>query len=154
MKKFRIPRKKKKQLRGLWLYPQDEKGNSLMAHPKKDQKDYSAVKNKEVRNLHDGIKKRAKEQFAELSTPVHISDEELKKYVADIFREDLQASAYDTFLKAKTHPNTIRGYYYFVNAYHRHIEDESWSNTCCFALDTALALVKEEKIRKKQKGRK
>ena len=37
MKKFRLPRKIKKKLYGLWLYPKDEKGNSLMAHPKTSQ---------------------------------------------------------------------------------------------------------------------
>lgn len=52
MKKFRLPRKTKKRLRkGLWLYPPDEKGCSLMASPYSSQKDYDAYKRGELRNI-------------------------------------------------------------------------------------------------------
>ncbi len=51
MQKFRLPRKIKKKLkRQLWLYPADEKGNSLMAWPQKSQIDYTAIKEGTVRN--------------------------------------------------------------------------------------------------------
>jgi hypothetical protein len=40
MNKFRLPRKTKKSLKKtMWLYPPDEKGNSLMAWPAKSQED-------------------------------------------------------------------------------------------------------------------
>jgi hypothetical protein len=45
MKNFRLPRKEKKSLkREFWLYPADEKGNSLMALPNRIQEDYEAMK--------------------------------------------------------------------------------------------------------------
>jgi len=45
MKQFRLPRKIKKSLKkGLWLYPPDEEGNSLMASPARYQEDFMAVK--------------------------------------------------------------------------------------------------------------
>jgi len=155
MKAFRLPRKEKKRLRGLWLYPADEKGNSLMASPKRSQKDYTAVKNGEVRNLLYGSRKRSKERYTELSVETTVTDEKLKEYVDDIFREDLRASVYRTFLEAKNHPKAVRGYYHFVNAYHKHQEDDrSWGNTCCLALDTARDLLKVKRTRNNRSKRK
>jgi hypothetical protein len=157
MKTFRLPRKTKKRLRGLWLYPADEKGNSLMASPKRNQEDYTAVKEGKLRDISAGSRKRSKQLYAELSVEVDVSNEKLKEYVDDIFRKDLRISAYSTFLKAKTHPKAVRGYYHFVNAYHKHLVDErSWGNTCCFALDTAHELLKVKRVRNnrsKQKRR-
>lgn len=60
MKKFRLPRKTKKKLKGIWLYPKDEKGNSLMAFPKRNQKDYTALKKGIVRNILDKKKLKKK----------------------------------------------------------------------------------------------
>lgn len=159
MKEFRLPRKEKKRLRGLWLYPADEKGNSLMASPRKRQKDYTALKTGELRNLGAGARKNSKAMYAELSVEVKIPDEKLKEYVDNIFREDLRVSAYRTFLEAKNHPKASRGYYHFVNAYHKDLEDEdrSWGTTCCFALDTAHKLLKVKRVinnRSKRKRRK
>lgn len=54
MKRFRLPRKIKKSLKGnLWLYPADEKGNSLMSFPTRSQEDYTALMQGTVRNLID-----------------------------------------------------------------------------------------------------
>ena len=157
MIKFRLPRLEKKRLRGLWLYPEDEKGNSLMAHPRKSQKDYTAIKEGVVRNILDGSRKRAKERYAQLSKEVIVSDEKLKEYVNDIFREDLRMSTYRTFIEAKNHPKAIRAYYQFVNAYHMYQEDEhSSGNTCCLVLDTARDLLKRKRVvnnRSKKKRR-
>ncbi len=45
MKQFRLPRKTKKRLKKtFWLFPPDEKGNSLMASPAESFEDYSALK--------------------------------------------------------------------------------------------------------------
>lgn len=69
MKKFRLPRKEKKSLkRGLWLYPADKKGNSIMAHPKRTQEDYDAMKKGVLRNLSDTkkLKEGAKKQAAKI----------------------------------------------------------------------------------------
>jgi len=156
MKEFRLPRKVKKKLRGLWLYPADEKGNSLMASPKRSQEDYTAVKNGEVREITHGSKKRSKARYAELSIEVTVPDLKLKEYVDDIFREDLRSSAYRIFLEAKSHPKAVRGYYHFVNAYHKYLEadDGSWGNTCCFALDAARDLLKEKRVRNNKSKKK
>ena len=52
--KFRLPRKIKRELKkGLWLYPADEKGNSLMAWPTRYEKDYLAYKEGIVRDICD-----------------------------------------------------------------------------------------------------
>ncbi len=55
MKAFRLPRKTKKKLKGtIWLYPADERGNSLMAWPTRLQKEYDAVKKGIVRDIMEG----------------------------------------------------------------------------------------------------
>ena len=51
MKKIRLPRKTKKKLKGIWLYQKNERGDSLMAFPKRNQKDYTALKKGIVRNI-------------------------------------------------------------------------------------------------------
>ena len=57
MKQFRLPRKIKKSLKGnLWLYPADEKGNSLIAHPTNSQEDYLAIKQGIVKNLLEPVR--------------------------------------------------------------------------------------------------
>ena len=62
MKKFRLPRKIKKQIRKtLWLYPPDEKGNSLVAWPEKTQEDFDAMK----KGIVQDIQSRAYERLEE-----------------------------------------------------------------------------------------
>ncbi|MEX2565838.1 MAG: hypothetical protein WD431_07850, partial [Cyclobacteriaceae bacterium] len=119
-KQFRLPRKIKKSLKGnLWLYPADEKGNSLMARPTRSQEDYSALKNGIVRNLIDpkGAKARKKAFREKMDKETLVSDEELKRYVDEIIRKDLRASSYRILVAAKNHPKAITAYYNFVNAY-------------------------------------
>ena len=54
-KKFRLPRKIKKQLsHEIWLYPMDEKSKTaLMAWPSLSQEDYNAYKLGILRNIMD-----------------------------------------------------------------------------------------------------
>ena len=53
-KKFRLPRKEKKRLKGhIWLYPPYKDGSRLMAWPTKSQEDYDAMKTGEVRDIMD-----------------------------------------------------------------------------------------------------
>ncbi len=153
MEKFRLPRKTKKSLKGnLWLYPADEKGNSLMAHPTIYQKDYSALKKGIVRNIIDPKNSRARRKaFSEkLNEENYITDEELKNYVDDIIREDLRNSSYNTLIKAKGHPKAVKACFNFVNAYQIFNDGNgSYGNICCLAIDSAKELLKERKKKKK-----
>lgn len=149
MQKFRLPRKIKKQLKGqLWLYPADDKGNSLMAWPHKDQKDYAAIKQGIVRNLFDpkNTKSKRKKEREKLDKEIMVTDEELKIFVDEIFAEKYRNPSYDTLIKAKTNPKAIIAYYNFINAYNLNKKgEESYSNTCCMAVDLAKELLKRKK---------
>jgi hypothetical protein len=156
MKKFRLPRKEKKSLkRGFWLYPADEKGNSLMAHPKRTQKDYDAMKKGVLRNLSDPkrLKEGAKKLAAKIDPEIFIPDDQLKEYVDDIFRKDLRSGALRTFISAKNSETAVKAYFNFVNAYNLYKEgDDSYSNICCLTLDSAESLLrKENSTRRKRK---
>lgn len=93
MKKFRLPRKTKKQLRkGLWFYPMDEKKCSLMASPFRSQKDYDAYKRGELRNLGGNYKSRQRQlEFrSKIDGKITVSDKDLKDYVNDIMAEEFR----------------------------------------------------------------
>lgn len=149
MKQFRLPRKIKKSLKkGLWLYPPDEKGNSLMAHPAESREDYMAVKEGILRNLFDlkESKSRRKELLDRLDKEIIVPDEELRNYVNEIIREDLRNSSYQTLTEAKNNPKAIVAYYNFVNAYYLYEQgDDSFGNICCLAIDRAKELLKGKK---------
>lgn len=145
MNQFRLPRKVKKTLKGkLWLYPADEKGNSLMAFPRRSQEDYTALKKGVVRNLIDpkNAKARRKAYWEKLDKAVIVSDEELRRYVDDIFRDEFRNRSFNVLINAKKHPKAIKAYYNFVNAYHFYQIDGSHGNTCCMAVDWAEDLLK------------
>lgn len=146
---FRLPRKIKKALKkDIWLYPADDKGNSLVAFPAKSQEDYTAFKKGVVRNLIDpkNAKARRKALREKLDKEIIVSDEELKRYVDDIIREDLRTSSYNTLIAAKNNPKAITAYYNFVNAYQLYERgDDSYGNICCSALDKAKDLLKRKK---------
>jgi len=126
-----------------------------MAHPTRTQEDYSAVKNGIVRDLfsRDNSRKERKEYSAKINREVIIPDDQLRKYVDGIIREDLRFSSYNTLIKAKNSPTAIRAYYNFVNAYQMFEKDDSYGNTCCMAIDRAEELLKQARAKKK-KGRK
>lgn len=146
MKIYRLPRKTKKKLRrGLWLYPPDEKGNSLMASPRRSQEDYDAMKNGVVTNI---LTRRSKaERKAEkerLDKPVEVSNEQLRAFIKGIFAEEFRSSSYQTLIKAKNHSTAVVAYYNFINAYHLAEKgDDSYSNVCCMAVDWARKLMKQ-----------
>lgn len=120
MDKYRLPRKTKKKVRrGLWLYPPDEKGNSLMASPRHSQEDYDAMKCGVVTNiLTRRSKAERKAEKEKLDKPVEVSNEQLRAFINEIFAEAYRSSSYQTLVKAKKHPNTIVAYYNFINAYY------------------------------------
>jgi hypothetical protein len=153
MKKFRLPRKEKKSLKGgFWLYPADEDGNSLLAHPKRTQRDYDAMKNGDLRNLSDPkrLKEGAKKLAAKIDPEIFIPDDQLKDYVDDIFREDLRSSALRTFIRAKNSPKAVEAYYNFVNAYKLSQKGEDdYGNICCLALERAESLLRKENSTKR-----
>ncbi|SDR74489.1 hypothetical protein SAMN05216503_0712 [Polaribacter sp. KT25b] len=153
MKKFRLPRKIKKKLSGLWLYPKDEKGNSLMAHPKTSQEDYTAVKQGLVHNILDrkNSRKRSIEFHQKIDVEISISDELLKKYVDDYFREDVRIASYQTLINAKNNLHTIKYYFNFINAYQLNKKDGSYSNIPALAVEQAQKLLKKKYIRKNNK---
>lgn len=148
MKKFRLPRKVKKSFKGkLLLYPADEKGNSLMAQPRRLQKDYDAWKQGILCDLFESkrVKEGGKKMSEKLDPEISIPDEQLKEYVHDIFREDVRSSAYRTFIRAKNSKTATKAYYNFVNAYHIYKKGkDSYGNICCLALDSAEELLRKE----------
>lgn len=146
MKNFRLPRKTKKRLRkGIWLYPADEKGNSLMAWPAKYQKDYVAFKNRILRDLTDSSKESRRAFREKLDAEIFVTDEELKSYVDDLLREDLRTSSYNVLIKAKNHKTAIKAYYNFVNACQLTEKGErSYGNIACMSIDLAKRLLKNK----------
>lgn len=131
----------------LWLYPADENGNSIMAFPSKSQEDFTAFKKGIVRNLIDprNAKARRKAFREKLDKETIVSDEELKRYVDDIIREDLRTSSYRTLVNAKKNPKAVLAYYNFVNAYQLYEQgNESYGNICCLSLDRAKELLNKK----------
>ncbi|GAA4273733.1 hypothetical protein U6A24_02650 [Aquimarina gracilis] len=155
IKKFRLSRKTKKKLKkGLWLYPSDQKGNSLNARPATNQQDHNAYKRGELRNLFDkrNSRKKSKEFWSKLNKEILISDQVLKEYVNDIFAEEYRVSSYRILLEAKNSRKAIIAYHNFINAYELQANGESsFSNICCMSVDYAKDLLKEEKLLKKRK---
>lgn len=148
MDKFRLPRKTKKALKKtMWLYPPDEKGNSLMATPAKSQKDYTAVKKGIVRKFPDSTKAKRKQFIDELDNEIFVDDQVLKAYVNDIIREDLRNSSYNTLIEARNNPKAIKAYFNFINAYQLFEKGkDSYGNICCLAIDSAKQFLKPKKI--------
>lgn len=153
MKRFRLPRKIKKSLKeNLWLYPADEKGNSLMAHPTSSQEDYTAIKQGIVRNIFNpkNAKVRRKELRDKIDAEIMVSDEKLRTYVDNIIRKDLRKSSYNILIQAKNNPKAIIAYYNFINAYHLFEKgDDSFGNICCLSIDRAEKLLRTKKTKKK-----
>jgi hypothetical protein len=153
MKAFHLPRKTKKKLsKGMWLYPSDEKGNSILARPAKQEDDYVAFRNGLLRKL--GYSKNNKEERLEekekLDVKVAVSDVVLKTYIDDIFAEEYRYGAYVTLLDAKKHPKAIICYYNFINAYKLNDEDDSYGNTCCMIVDHANWLMRRRSGKRKK----
>ena len=146
-RKFRLPRKLKKQLqKGFWLYKPDADGYSLQAHPATSQEDYAAYKQGRLRNIFDPreIKMRRIELKRNLEPEIYVSDEVLKNYIQDIFREDLRAYAYDIFIKAKSNPTAVKAYFHFINAYQLEVSgNSSYGNICAMALELAEKLLRD-----------
>ena len=152
MKKFRLPRKVKTKLKGeIWLYPSDEKGNSMMASPDKLQEDYTAIKQGIVTGISDEKNSRAKrkEEQKKLDREIFVSDEELRVYVDEIFAKEYRNSSYNTLLQAKVNPKAIVAYFNFVNAYNLYkAGEESKGTICCLAVDWAHDVLKNRKRKK------
>ncbi|RYM33330.1 hypothetical protein ERX46_10320 [Brumimicrobium glaciale] len=144
MKKFRLPRKTKKRLRnGIWLYPSDEKGSSLMAWPTRIEKDYVAFKNGILRNLTDRTKENRRVFREKLDAEIVVTDEELKSYVDDLLRKELRTSSYNLLIKAKNDKNAIKAYYNLVNACQLTASGErSYGNIACMSIDLAKSLLR------------
>jgi hypothetical protein len=141
MKKFRLPRKIKKKLRsGFFLYPEVD-GGSLMASPKKNQKDYTAYKQGIVRSFFDETKAERKKSSEELdlkfNAPIEITDKELLEAVNDIFAEQYRKESYNILLRAKKHPIAIKDYHNFVNAWNLIKGGENYGNIACLCIDGA-----------------
>ena len=146
MKTFRLPRKTKKKLKKtIWLYPADQKGNSLMASPRRSQKDYDAVKQVIAKDIiADSTKATRKKEKEMLARPIEVSDEELRIFVDDIFAKEYRNSSYNALIDAKKTPKAIAAYYNFINAYHLLKQGEdSYSNICCMSVDRAKELLKK-----------
>lgn len=154
MNTFKLPRKLKKKLKkGLWLYPADEKGNSLMANPSRDEKDFLAYQNGELSNLFDEISREERmKSRLDLDAPIEVSDEVLKGYVNKIFAKEYRNSSYQFLLDAKKFRDTRIAYFQFINAYNQ-VEngEDSMGNVCCLTVDYARDLLKIRKKRRKNR---
>ena len=107
MDKFKLPRLEKKKLRKqMWFYPADEKGNSLVAFPHKYKADYDAMNQGIVQDLFGREtpeeKENRKKEHEELDNEIYVSDDELRKYVNDIFAKEYRNSSYNILLEAKS----------------------------------------------------
>lgn len=151
MKKFRLPRKTKKKLKGIWLYPKDEIGNSLMAFPKRNQKDYTALKKAIVRNIIDkkNSRKKSKEFHKKINSEIYITNSLLKIYIEECFRKDVRAKAYQLFIRAKNNKKAVLSYFNFINAHKLSKEDVSYGNIAAMSFDLAEKLLKK-KYKKKR----
>lgn len=155
---FKLPRLEKKKLRKeIWLYPADEKGNSLVAFPHKYQKDYDAMKKGIVQSIFESRtleeKVKSKKKFENLDLEKYISDEELKKYVDEIFAKEYRESSYKILLDAKNHQKANRGYFNFVNACEINKETGRFGNVCCMSVDLAKELLKSPRSHNKKRKR-
>ncbi|MFV0565724.1 MAG: hypothetical protein ACK5NB_07820 [Flavobacteriaceae bacterium] len=155
--KFRLPRKVKKRLKGgLWLYPQDEKGNSIAAFPYKYKEDYNAYKQGVIKRFldrHKETNEERQEKYKTLDNEIYVSDDKLKIYVNTFFAKPYRLPFYSILLQAKNHPKAQKGYFNFINAYHENEKDDSYGNICCLAIDYAKEMLgpKGRKPQKKTK---
>ncbi len=141
MKKFRIPRKIKKKLSGIYFYPKDEKNCKQLASPKTCQEDYTAHKQNIVGKCFSRTKSEAKEASLQWEidyhTPIEMSDIELKLAIDDIFAEEFREQAFNIFSRSKNHMVAKKDYYTFVNAYNMTKNGNDKSIICCMSLDSA-----------------
>jgi len=151
-KSFRLPRKTKKKLqKTIWLYPPDKKGNSLVAWPCHDQKDYNAVKQGIAKDIMaDSTKAKRKEEKKLLDQPIEVSNDELKIYIDEIFAKEYRNFAFRTLVEAKNTPRAKVAYCNFINAY-RMVETgkDSYGNICYLSMDKARDLLKDKRTKKK-----
>jgi hypothetical protein len=143
MRKFRIPRKIKKKLKGRWLFfPSKKDGSSQMAFPCKKQEHYNAYKSGILRDMFSYTKEEKKQRSIEwdkkYNTPIEISDDELIIAVNNIFAEEYRKWALRILRQSKEHNVAIKSYYNFVNAYK--LND---GTTACLSVDSA-----EDNLRK------
>lgn len=153
MDRFKLPRKTKKALKkGMWLYPPNEHGNSLVARPARLEKDYQAYKKGILRNLIERRDSKKKEFRERLDGENYVSDETLRSYVNDIIAKDYRSSSYDILIKAKNSKGAIIAYFNFINAYQLYEKgEESYGNICCMAIDFARHRLKQNKGNPKKK---
>jgi len=153
--KFRVPRKIRKKIgKKIYLYPPDKDGNSLMAKPLENQRDYTAFLQGILRTPFHFTKAEQKQMSiewnAKFNKVVEISDEELLEAVNNIFGEDYRDNAYNVLLRAKSHPIAISDYYTFVNAWGLIQNGERYGNVACMCIDSAEDNLKRSKPRKRK----
>lgn len=137
----------------MWLYPPDEKGNSLMAHPTRSQEDFTALRTGIVRQFPDlkNAKTKRKEFREKLDKEVFVTDEILKAYINNIIRKDLRFSSFNILIEAKKDAQALMAYFNFINAYQLYEKGEdSYGNICCMAIDRAKKLLKIRRVKRKK----
>jgi len=143
--KLKIPRKLKKKLKkGLWLYPKDENGNSLMASPTESRKDLYAYRKGILRNLNSrfGRRKRINEMMAKLKPEIYVTDEELKDMVIELSIPESVDEIYNILIEIKE--IDIKLYFEFINAYNLYKGgDNSYGNICFMVFETAKMVIKK-----------
>ncbi len=120
-----------------------------MAWPRRNQKDYDAVRSglaKDIRQRGPAEAERKKEHRA-LNKPVEVTNEELLGYVNEIFAAPYRLSSYLILKDARTNRYAVKAYYYFVNAYLAHQSgDSSMGKICCLAVDRARYLLRTNRM--------
>lgn len=140
MSKFRIPRKTKKKIKGFYLYPSDEKGNSLMAFPKRNQEDFNYYKSGAKSLFDKRLNKTSKKEPYRFDKEIYIGDDTLLEYVKDIIRKDLVNSSYNLLIRAKQQKRSKKAYFNFINAY----QAGNYENICCMSIDLAEDLLRRK----------
>lgn len=151
MKKFRIPRKTKKKISGMYLYPVDEKNCSQMASPKRNQEDFTAYKQNIVTSFFNRTKsvykEKTKQWEIDYHTPIYMTDDELKLAIDDIFAKEFRENAFRVFSRSKDHGVAKKDYFTFVNAYNMTKNGDDKSIICCMTLDSAEADLQKSEMK-------
>ncbi|WP_298765494.1 hypothetical protein [uncultured Polaribacter sp.] len=122
-----------------------------MAFPKRNQKDYTALKKGIVRNIIDkkNSRKKSKEFHKKINSEIYITDSLLKIYIEECFCKDVRAKAYQLFIRAKNNKKAVVSYFNFINAHKLSKKDVSYGNIAAMSFDLAEKLLKK-KYKKKR----
>lgn len=142
-KKFRIPRKIKKKLKGNMLfYPPMKDGSRIQANPRRSQKDYTAWKQGVLSDLWENrtkaeMKARSEAWDKKFRQPCELSEEELLEAVNKVFAPEYRKLAFSVFKRAKDHAVAHDDYTTFCNAWKHTQNGDDCTTTAALSLQFA-----------------